>query len=477
MADDRFLQIAKKVKEKGVNNLTAEDLEEKESNPLFETPDTETAETSFFNQAQVLDENTEPNEFAQMVSQGEADTGIPVSPATAQAINDVRNPPVEQVNTQKTPAIQPDAQIPPVEQAIEEGIVEATPVQKSAEDKRIETKKNQVSEYEAALDAQLANAQDKELDMTNQIEDQKKVISEKLDDAKKAIKGANILQSGTIGQKILAGIAIFLGGTGDGPNTALKILQRQEDQIIKQNQPLLNKYENQLGDLDKAKLALRSDIYEVLKNKYAKLAETASPAYKIKIQQAISNIDKNELAMKIQLNEIAEKELASKQTGPLTIEQIQAIPDLKERTAKLNRVVRDENGQFIGLADTKDKASKLSEQIDTIAPSINGINKLEKFAKTGNILDPNKRAEVDTIIGTIVGALRLPITGPGILTDSERKMLKDLIGNPNNLFSLKSSNLKRLNTIKEFLQSTVEVKKRTAGVAQIGTSKTFREKK
>jgi len=287
--------------------------------------------------------------------------------------------------------------------------------------------------------------------------------------ARESQKGANIFSSGSTFQKILAGLSLTMGVLGGNTKDVISILNKREDDIIKQNQDVVDKYTSLLGDVNKAKIAVKQDYYDTLDKILEEKKQFANPVNRMKMEQIQADV----LLKRTQIGEFVRDQVQKSKmaSGKVTEEMVPNLPKEDKE-----RIVRDKNGNLLGLADSKEKAQKLTEQIDTIAPSIIGIEKLESFAKQGNIYDPRKRAEVDTVIGTIIGALRLPITGPGILTDSERKMLKSLIGNPNSFFSLESSNLKRLNTIKEFLESTIKIKMRTSGVDKRAESNTFRRK-
>lgn len=86
------------------------------------------------------------------------------------------------------------------------------------------------------------------------------------------------------------------------------------------------------------------------------------------------------------------------------------------------------------------------------------INSLLELAESPNFsrLSLSDRAKVATKINTMVGALRIPITGPGPLTEPEREFLLKTIGDPNAFFALPSVERLKLKEIRSNIQRKVK---------------------
>jgi hypothetical protein len=79
-------------------------------------------------------------------------------------------------------------------------------------------------------------------------------------------------------------------------------------------------------------------------------------------------------------------------------------------------------------------------------------------------MSPQLRAEANSLQNLLVGKLRVPIVGPGAMNESEQNLIKDVIANPTDFFSLSSTNNTRLNTLKNSLTGSVEREAKTYGV-------------
>jgi len=79
-------------------------------------------------------------------------------------------------------------------------------------------------------------------------------------------------------------------------------------------------------------------------------------------------------------------------------------------------------------------------------------------------LDPEERARVATEVQSLVGQLRIPLTGPGVLTDTEYARLLDTIGNPNKLLTLPKWERTKLQTVQNKLKDDIVTRYRQAGI-------------
>ncbi len=120
----------------------------------------------------------------------------------------------------------------------------------------------------------------------------------------------------------------------------------------------------------------------------------------------------------------------------------------------------------VGFANTEKDASDVKESKVGLDNAKQGIKRLLEINKApGKSLSPSLRAEASTLQQTLVGLLRLPITGPGAMNEGERKMLEGIIANPTNLFSLDSSNKIRLKTLEKKLEGGYNNLLRSKGLA------------
>jgi hypothetical protein len=117
--------------------------------------------------------------------------------------------------------------------------------------------------------------------------------------------------------------------------------------------------------------------------------------------------------------------------------------------------VRELTVPGFGIARTRKEAidfRKNAADTQTIKDGIMGILEASKTSNLGP-LEFSNRAEVRTKVQAIMGKLRLPMQGPGAMTDSDRKQLEELIGNPAKIFSLNSVEQRKLETILKGLEN------------------------
>lgn len=103
-------------------------------------------------------------------------------------------------------------------------------------------------------------------------------------------------------------------------------------------------------------------------------------------------------------------------------------------------------GNFTALGGAKE-AAKLREEVTNTENIVNGLDRLVTLTTDINLLDRKARAKADQEIATLIGKLRIPITGPGAFTDSEREFIKEIIGDPTKITSLESNERAKLTNL------------------------------
>lgn len=96
------------------------------------------------------------------------------------------------------------------------------------------------------------------------------------------------------------------------------------------------------------------------------------------------------------------------------------------------------------LADSEE-ASKLIDEIKTLGTNV-------------SVFDRDKINQINQKKNILAGKLRLPLTGPGAMTESEFNRLIDTIGDPSNLFGLESIEKKKLDGLKDTLNYSIQSK-------------------
>jgi len=132
-----------------------------------------------------------------------------------------------------------------------------------------------------------------------------------------------------------------------------------------------------------------------------------------------------------------------------TKEQAARLPaDMRE---KLN-LVRLPDGSAASAFSSKQAADLGTLNTDTDSALMSAgqlMNKIEYFGNNPvkKFVDRESAGQVKGLATALKGQLRLPYLGPGAMTDSEREMLDEIIGDPTVIFSVESANRAKLQTI------------------------------
>jgi post-segregation antitoxin (ccd killing protein) len=275
---------------------------------------------------------------------------------------------------------------------------------------------------------------------------------------------------GTILGILGAGLGAGMSGQ---ENMALAMLNKEIDRDIDAQKANLHNKSNSLNAMISQAGSLRGGM-EMMKSlklgmvaadldKAAALAK--SPIAKAKLMQA-----KSEVLMQQQQNNAR---LAGQMTLNRLMKSVQADPTQTGAVVEAAESINPEKGKDlrerevpgVGFANTSKDATDLKEMRSGVMEAKSGLAKLKSLMnKPGRSLSLADREEAKTLQQTLVGALRLPITGPGAMNEGERKMLEDIIANPTKVFSLDSSTKRRLDTLTTTLDDKFAAAARARGI-------------
>lgn len=276
------------------------------------------------------------------------------------------------------------------------------------------------------------------------------------------------------GQKILAGIGLFLGAAGGhlrgGTNTFVTTLNQAIDRDLeKQKADLASKQQG----LDK-KRTLLGDMNNIFGDQRIAMQAARATAFK-----GVEN-DLAIIASKYKGQEIqAKAQMALAEVGMV---RAQAEEEVKSRYAQLaaykdggiNPMAMDEKTaeryvKGYGLARNTTVAKELDEVVVSAENAKQGIARLMQLSnKTGSSLSLQDRAEADTVRNMLAGALRLEILGPGVVTEAERAILMGLVADPTKVFQLKDVTRTRLMALQKRIEAGVKAKMKQSIVVPFG---------
>jgi hypothetical protein len=302
----------------------------------------------------------------------------------------------------------------------------------------------------------------------------------------KVIPG-QLLANMSTGQKIQSGIFMALSAYGSAlsgqENQALKVINNAINQDIdaqkfnidnklkgarmgvEGSQYLVAQMRDKFHDDESATLAARAAMLSItqqhLNMNASKLDQaTAGP----KAQALNGQIQVQMDAVKAQLKQAqATQFMMSNLTG----DKVRNLSDNELTTIEsLNKGSRDRYVKGYGFAANSEQAKKFTEYAAEVSPAISGIERIQILAKDFNrVTDMKKRAEISTELAAVLGALRIPITGPGILTEKEKNDIKnDVIGDPTSITRLPSLMKAKLQTTLNKLQTDLANRGHIAGL-------------
>jgi hypothetical protein len=281
---------------------------------------------------------------------------------------------------------------------------------------------------------------------------------QKLDDQVRVKSLNQIMQSGTTAEKFSTIFAVMLGGisqglTGAKENPAIAMLDRMTEQQAQRDKLKLEEKE-----------MLRKQVYEQAQLKLQQLEQQTNSEYRrnqIALQRAELEAKGNEINSKL-LADAKQREMQQgKFSGKALTPEQQATLTMEERRNSVSLP----DGRIV-LAQSYEDANKFKEAATEINNALSSIEELRKIAKEGSKFSLKDRARANSLITKIVGGLRLPYTGPGVLTDSEREMLIKTLGNPLALLSFRSVEMAKLDQVKDDLRANLQNNAKLRGIRE-----------
>ena len=128
---------------------------------------------------------------------------------------------------------------------------------------------------------------------------------------------------------------------------------------------------------------------------------------------------------------------------------------------------------FDGLAPTKEEAVKFRDLASNNLQILDGVAEIARLsAQQGAATDLKVRARIETLQAFLVGKLRLPMTGPGAFTDSEREFVRNTIGNPARILSLGDVERSKLEELTRRLNADIDTTAAGIGLKRASQEKT-----
>ena len=125
------------------------------------------------------------------------------------------------------------------------------------------------------------------------------------------------------------------------------------------------------------------------------------------------------------------------------------------------------------LAPSLQEAKEFRDAVGNAADVVEDVKQLIALTDTPGVRTPGTEANklANGIATRLQGKLRVAITGPGAVNESEYAMLREIISNPTKLFSIDSNTKASLQSLGAFTQRNLLNKARTLGFEDAGSAK------
>ena len=334
-----------------------------------------------------------------------------------------------------------------------------------------ETAPTTKTKSQAEIDAEQKAAQEKEWAaelhrQRMQIAAEIKKINEDQDELVKIDPDRFWKNKGTIGTIVgLIGQAggAYVSGRFGGPNTFAQAIDKAIDRDI----------EAQKLDLEAAKnkkIAARKRV-ELMIDNYTRMTKDEQAKANLDLTKAKIRNENQKLKASVVKANLANKVAASAGKGRSDQEFEQAArldKSLRKRSLKSAKdglwYTFPDQATKKKIWDTVTEADKAVNNIKELKALVDDIGAATILPGPFQELDPRmKRSKV--LRESLKGALRLEIFGPGVMTDTERALADQIIGDPTKLFTRDKTQMDMLNTLQKKINYGVRQQLKRAGVS------------
>jgi hypothetical protein len=118
----------------------------------------------------------------------------------------------------------------------------------------------------------------------------------------------------------------------------------------------------------------------------------------------------------------------------------------------------------LGFALTPQDATKFKTSQQEAESAIGLIREIKELGTDINLTDISKRGILKGKLNALIGKMRIPLTGPGILTDAEFERIKGDLGDPSKVFSTEKMEKAKLDSLANMLIDAQVTSGRLAGL-------------
>lgn len=338
------------------------------------------------------------------------------------------------------------------------------------------------SEAKKQADAEIASYIQKEQDNQVKINNQISAMDAADRDYVRARSFGDIMKNGNFGSRILAGLAVLMGGVSQGLSGAAKnpVLEYIDSEADRQAQKDKLSFEQRLQLrsqlLDSAKNVISAAQnryqnqhtqeqlqleYDKINGELLKIQQKMQASYKNTAAAAFLSGVQTETGIPVQGAPEEQQRILSRNAKIDQALQIMAQTNPVQHQRMIEKLVTFPNGQKeITSASVESVKTFNGKRADNEA-ALKMLSDIKDLAQNGSKLDPRDRAAVESRLIALSGKLRESLLGPGAMTQQEYDRLTQAIGNPSKLTSLEVLQMPRLNAIADTLEADLAIQSKT----------------
>lgn len=251
----------------------------------------------------------------------------------------------------------------------------------------------------------------------------------------------DLFDNASVGKQIGVALMVALGGIAQGfsgasINPVLDTLDKTFDKNIEMKKLAFKKVKEQLA---------------------AKAAATPDPLKAAQLRKAEADALKAEMSVK---DTLVMKQLGTLGGQALTPEQVVAANQQKDTRERLINV-----GDSSHIVSSKEVKKDLSERSGDTQTAVNALNELIELSRSGAQIPLTvARARAGALQQAAVGKLRLPLTGPGPLTDTEFSRLLKAIGSATSPVKIPALEREKMKAIRDLLLNDMKNRYKQEGI-------------
>lgn len=294
---------------------------------------------------------------------------------------------------------------------------------------------------------------------------------------------SQILRGDDMPRKLSAAFGVILGGfgqalTGGKSNVAIDIINNEVARQAEADK--LNATQRE---------SLRKQLFGYAENRARAHAEATGNALKAEQLRMLAQemeMRKQQAAVAQQASIAAAKAMqeatniirGDEKTLPT------ASPEIEQKNARLNealsfiertdpkrgenlrqRVVSLPDGELVVSNKDPERVKNFENNVrPPLEVALNGLRGLRNLARGANKLSPEERVAVTSQLNILAGQLRIPITGPGVMTEEEFKRILATIGNPLSFTSWRGLESAKLNSTMNALEKQLSTQASQLGI-------------